>query len=221
MENLSIWTLIGILCFIPAIILHECAHGFVAYKLGDNTAKRAGRLTLNPIKHIDPFGTIILPLLMAVTGLPAFGYAKPVPYDPRNFKNIRVGELLTGLAGPFANFLLALIGGICGFIFYSMLGNNYEVAYWGVNICYYFALVNLYLMFFNLIPIPPLDGASVIAVFLSDRALSKYYSIQQYALPVLMILLIVLPMVVPVNPFGVYFDATAGNLSKLLFWYCL
>ena len=105
-----VWSIISILCFIPAIVCHEVAHGWMAAKLGDPTAKQSGRLTLNPLKHIDPFGTVILPLILAVSHMPVFGYAKPVPYNPTYFKDIRKGELLTGLAGSAANLLLSILG---------------------------------------------------------------------------------------------------------------
>ena len=219
MSGLSIWTLISILCFIPAIVVHECAHGYVAYKLGDPTASKAGRLTLNPVKHIDPFGTVILPLMLALTGLPVFGYAKPVPYNPTYFKNIRVGELLTGLAGPIANFIMALVGAAVGFAFYA--AGTGEVAYWGLNIAFYFSLINLFLMFFNLIPIPPLDGSCIIAFFLPDKALAKYYSIQRYAMPVLLIVLIAVPYVAQVNPISVYLNHTAFALGQALFGFAM
>ena len=97
----------SVLAFIPAIILHEVAHGYVAYKLGDFTAKNQGRLSLNPLKHVDPFGTVILPAILILSGGPVFGYAKPVPYNPNNFKNKKTGDLLVGLAGPCANLLMA------------------------------------------------------------------------------------------------------------------
>lgn len=101
--------LISILCFIPALVFHEVAHGFVAYKLGDPTAKNMGRLSLNPLKHLDIFGTVILPLILLLANMPIVGYAKPVPYNPRYFKNLKKGDLLVGLAGPLANLILALL----------------------------------------------------------------------------------------------------------------
>ena len=104
-----IYYICAILSFVPALVLHEVAHGFAAYKLGDPTAKRAGRLSLNPLKHIDPFGTVVLPLLLMVMGWPIFGYAKPVPYNPSYFKDPRRGDCITGLAGPAANLGMALI----------------------------------------------------------------------------------------------------------------
>jgi Zn-dependent protease len=216
MSEQELISILSFICFIPAIILHEVAHGFVAYKLGDPTAKSAGRLSLNPIKHIDPFGTVILPVLLVLAGGPVFGYAKPVPYNPRYFKNLRQGELMTGLAGPAANLLMGILGVIVAFILINVLGDNAS-AQWPFTICYLFTMVNFFLMFFNLIPIPPLDGSSIIAIFLNDKQLPKYYSIQQYALPVLMVLLIVVPYVLPFSPIGVYLTATAGNLTEFLY----
>ena len=158
----------SVLSFVPAIVFHEVAHGFAAYKLGDPTAKRAGRLSLNPLKHVDPFGTVILPLCMLAMNGPVFGYAKPVPYIYLMFLPM-------------------------------------------------FALINLYLLFFNLLPIPPLDGSSVLALFIPKKHMHTYYRVQQYAMPVFMIVLIILPYVLHVNPVGVYLDVTAGNVANLLF----
>jgi Zn-dependent protease len=209
---------ISIICFAPAIIIHEVAHGFMANMLGDPTAKKQGRITLNPLKHIDPFGTVILPLLLAVTGMPVFGYAKPVPYNPRYFKNIKVGELLTGLAGPAANLVMALLGSAVAFVLreISVPPGAYETLSWVYTGLYLFVLINLYLMFFNLIPIPPLDGSSIIMPLLPRKALPTWYQVQRYALPILMIVVIVLPMLIGFNPLGYYLDFTAGNLIRLL-----
>jgi Zn-dependent protease len=215
--GISVYSIIMIICFIPAIMFHEVAHGYVAYKLGDPTAKSRGRLSLNPIKHVDPFGTVILPLLLILAGGPIFGYAKPVPYNPAYFKDIRKGELLTGLAGPGSNLIMGLIGALIANLLIFFGPANSDVVQWAVVVCYYFTMVNFCLMMFNLLPIPPLDGSSIIAPFLSDKALRKYYSIQQYALPVLMILLIAVPYVLRFSPIGIYIDATAGNLTRLLY----
>lgn len=217
MDQSVVYSIIMLICFVPAIVVHEVAHGFVAWKLGDPTAKSQGRLSLNPLKHIDPFGTVILPLLLMLAGGPVFGYAKPVPYNPSYFKDVRKGEVLTGLAGPASNLLMGIIGAL---IAYGLLLPGFisgEIAYWILITCYYFTMVNFCLMFFNLLPIPPLDGSSIIAPFLSDKALRKYYSVQRYALPVLMILLIAVPYIFHFSPIGIYIDATAGNLASLLF----
>lgn len=214
----------SLLCFVPAIVLHEVSHGFAAYKLGDPTAKSMGRLSLNPLKHIDPFGTVIMPLLLMVMGWPVFGYAKPVPYNPMYFEDKRRGDLIVGLAGPAANLVLALIGAgvawalwplVTGASGQAMLSNTF-FQYFYLLFIPMFVLISLYLMFFNLLPIPPLDGSSIFAFLLPERFLPQYYRIQQYALPVFMLIVLVLPYVLNVNPIGAYLDVTAGNLANLL-----
>lgn len=209
----------AIISFVVALTGHEVAHGFAAYKLGDPTAKRAGRLSLNPLKHLDPFGTVILPLLLMVMHMPIFGYAKPVPYDPRYFKDPRKGDAITGLAGPFANLVMALIGCAVAQLLFATGSTLLQTTggYFAFLLLATFVLVNLYLMFFNLIPIPPLDGSSIIAAFLPQRLLPQWYSIQHYAFPIFMIAMIVLPSLIGFNPFSWYLDATAGNLANALF----
>lgn len=220
--DLVVSIVLMIVAFVPAIVVHECAHGWAANKLGDPTAKRAGRLTLNPLAHIDPFGTVILPgLLIALSALSGgvgfvFGYAKPVPYNPRYFKDIRKGELIVGLAGPVSNLLMALVGAGIAW------GANWLYPYAPDVVLYlwyfgmYFCTVNLALAFFNLIPLPPLDGSSIIAVFLSDSALRTYYRVQQYSMFILLLLIMVVPYFLHVDIVGIYLDATAGNLASLL-----
>ena len=212
----------SILTFIPAMVLHEMAHGFAAYKLGDPTAKRAGRLSLNPFAHIDLFGTVIMPALLIATGMPVFGYAKPVPYNPSYFKNPRTGDLLVGLAGPFANLLQAILGAVVAWVLYLFAPVG-QLAIQSEFFLYFyqlflpmFVLVNLYLMFFNLLPIPPLDGSSIFAFFTPTKWLPTYYKIQRYALPIFMVFAILVPYVFNVNIFGVYLNVTAGNLANLL-----
>lgn len=220
MPNDIIYILINVLCFVPAIVLHEVAHGFAAAKLGDPTAKSRGRLSLNPLKHIDPFGTVLLPLMLMMMGGPVFGYAKPVPYNPMYFKNLRKGEAIVGLAGPCANLAMAVLAGVVAWVLYPMapqlLGASEVFAYFYLMFLPMFVLINLYLMFFNLLPIPPLDGSSIIALFLNNAQLAKYYRIQQYALPVFMIVVVLVPYILHVNPVGIYLDFTAGNLANLL-----
>lgn len=209
----------AIISFVVALVGHEVAHGFAAYKLGDPTAKRAGRLSLNPLKHIDPFGTVILPLLLMVLHMPIFGYAKPVPYNPHYFKDPRKGDAITGFAGPLANLVMALVGAAIAQIIYAASPHliETEAGYFLMLLLATFTLVNLYLMFFNLIPIPPLDGSSIIAVFIPERMLPKWYSIQHYAFPVFMIAIIALPYLIGFNPFSWYLDVTAGNLANAIF----
>jgi Zn-dependent protease len=221
MSSTIVSAIYSIVCFVPAIVFHEVAHGFMAHRLGDPTAKSQGRLSLNPLRHIDPFGTVLLPLLLMVMGAPVFGYAKPVPYNPRYFKHLKRDEILTGLAGPFANLLLGCLGALLcwgGYLFYegasgaALLNVALVVYTFGA----YFTLINFYLMFFNLIPIPPLDGSSVIVAFLPHKWLPQWYRIQHYSLPILMLVLIVVPMLFNVSPIDWYMDVTAGNLADLL-----
>lgn len=219
-ETYLIYIVCSVLSFVPALVLHEVAHGFAAYKLGDPTAKRAGRLSLNPVKHIDPFGTVILPFLLMVMGWPVFGYAKPVPYNPTYFKDPRKGDFIVGLAGPLANLAMACVAGLLAHLLlgsYLGLGGNVLFDYFYTMFLPMFALINLYLMFFNLLPIPPLDGSSIFALLIPRRYLGKYYSVQRYAFPVFMIVIVVFPYVFGFNPFSWYLDATAGNLANLLF----
>ena len=209
-----------VLCFIPAIVVHEVAHGYVAYRLGDPTAKSAGRLSLNPLKHVDPFGTVLMPLLLMLAGGPVFGYAKPVPYNPRYFKDIRKGDMLVGLAGPAANLLMALLGAVALFcLAHFVPGFIYEssvVVALLETFCYLFIMLNLYLMFFNLIPLPPLDGSSLLLFFLPKKYLPQYYKVQQYAMPIFLIVVVLIPYVLNFSPIGIYLDATAGTLGSLL-----
>ncbi len=226
MSFFSIFQIIASVALLAlSVVLHELAHGWVAYKLGDPTAKQAGRLTLNPLKHIDPFGTVILPLMMFIAGGFAFGFAKPVPYNPRYFKNIRKGELLVGLSGPFSNLLQACVGAVLFKLLIAAsshldlklsTGLSFELVPLIAYLLMWYVHINLVLMFFNLIPLPPLDGSAIIAPFLSDKALEKYYRIQQYSLPILLLVFFVVPYVTNWSPLSVYFQYTARPLFNLL-----
>ncbi len=152
-----VWALAVFPLFIMAVVLHEVSHGWVALRFGDTTALTAGRLTLNPLKHVDLFGTVILPILLVAFKAPfVFGWAKPVPIDMRNFRRPRRDMLWVGAAGPATNFLLAV-----GAAFFLRLsaGFVHPVA---VYLLKYFVVMNLVLGTFNLIPIPPLDGSRIL-----------------------------------------------------------
>ena len=213
----------SILSFIPAIVCHEACHGFAAYRLGDPTAKRAGRLSFNPLKHVDPFGTVIMPLMLMAMNMPVFGYAKPVPYNPAYFKDPRKGDLIVGLAGPAANLVLAVLGAAVALVLslvlpVSQLMMASELFYYFYGLFLpMFSLINLYLMFFNLLPIPPLDGSSIFAFFLPAKYLPQYYKVQHYAFPIFMIAVILVPYMLHFNPIGIYLDATAGMVFDLLY----
>lgn len=223
--NYDLATIIcAVLAFVPALVLHEVAHGFAAYKLGDPTAKSKGRLSLNPIKHIDPFGTVILPLCLLAMNMPMFGYAKPVPYNPAYFEDPRKGDLVVGLAGPLANLVQAVAGAAVAAALYFALPVGQLLA--TSTLFYYVFLVflplyvmtNLCLLFFNILPIPPLDGSSIWIFFLPRKYMHVYYKIQQYAMLILIVLLVLLPAMLPqLNIIGWYMDVTAGNLFNLLY----
>jgi len=168
-----------ILAVIPSIVLHEVSHGYVANLCGDPTAKNAHRLTLNPVRHIDPFGTILLPLLCVLVGFPVFGYAKPVPVNVQRLRHPRNQSVYVALAGPLVNIALSAVGyGICE---YALHVNQQQ---WIFNVGIYLGLVNLTLAVFNLIPIPPLDGSAVIERLIPGRHLNTYYALRARALPI-------------------------------------
>jgi Zn-dependent protease len=169
-------TIISIVILIFSVIIHEVAHGYMALWFGDETAMREGRLTLNPIKHIDPVGSILFPLLTSLAGF-TFGWAKPVPYNPYNLKNRRIGELMIALAGPASNLLLAIVFGLIIRFVWSdtqIIGNF-------VQILSYIVVINLVLAVFNLIPIPPLDGSKVLYFFLKNQYGRFRYMLESYA----------------------------------------
>jgi Zn-dependent protease len=185
-QKICVWAL----PLIFAITLHEVAHGYVAFLFGDYTAKLSGRLSLNPIKHIDPIGTIAVPFLMMLVSNFIFGWAKPVPVDPRNFKNPRRDMAFVALAGPCSNFLMALVWGLIAKIGMMMHGNGGE--YMGVPLVYMGGagiMINVVLGVLNLLPIPPLDGGKVLEAILPRRAAYKMSLIEPYGFIILLLLI--------------------------------
>jgi Zn-dependent protease len=174
--------------FLLAITCHEVAHGYVAYRLGDPTAKNAGRLTLNPLKHLDPLGTLVLVLTRMI------GWAKPVPVDPRYFKDPRQGMMLCSLAGPGANVALAIGFAALFHILAALPAQSADMGSFQIlspllNICYAGVMLNLVLAIFNLIPIPPLDGSSVLAYFLPPQVADSYLRIGRYGFLIVIVLI--------------------------------
>ncbi|NCT54849.1 site-2 protease family protein [Candidatus Falkowbacteria bacterium] len=165
-----------IIVLVMSAVFHEYMHGYAAFKLGDPTAKNAGRLTFNPIKHLDLFGSIIVPLMLIISGSSfLFAWAKPVPYNPYNLRDRKYGDAKVAVAGPLANLAIALIFGL---IWRFMPFINITFSGFIAMIIY----INLVLMVFNLIPIPPLDGSKILSAFLPPEAKQKYLSLEKFGL---------------------------------------
>lgn len=183
------WTL-AIIIFLFSIIAHEVMHGYVALRFGDTTAERAGRLTLNPIPHIDPIGSIVLPLILFLFHLPPMGMAKPVPVNPLNFTNLRKGELWVSAAGILTNIALALVAALVYRLLEPSLGFGHLIS----QLLSFTFTVNLVLATFNLIPIPPLDGSKIVLSQLPYNLAKQYESLEPYGLYILMALLWLTPI---------------------------
>jgi Zn-dependent protease len=180
--NITRLDIIFFAVLIPSVILHEVSHGWVALMFGDDTAKRAGRLTLNPIAHIDPFGTIILPAILILTSHGAFGYAKPVPVNPRQLRDPRNQSVLVSLAGPAVNIVLSVVAAL---VLRQIGLASDDVAH---EIVYTVGWANAILAAFNLIPIPPLDGSAVIERLLPRSMWAGYLRFRQYSFPILLVI---------------------------------
>jgi Zn-dependent protease len=181
-----------------AIVFHEVAHGLVARRLGDRTAEEQGRLSFNPIRHVDPFGTVILPLLLAISHAPVFGWAKPVPVNYSRLKNPRRDMVLVALAGPGMNLFLALVGAVILGATISLSGGAPDgaAAFIATN-ALNFIFINIFLAVFNLLPVPPFDGGHVVEGLLPRPLAQSFRKIGRYSLMVLVVLLLVLPAISP------------------------
>ncbi|MDA8387803.1 MAG: site-2 protease family protein [Nitrospiraceae bacterium] len=222
MENVLRLTAISIVPILIAVTFHEVAHGFAAYLQGDRTAKSMGRLTLNPIAHIDPIGTVIMPLALLVLtrGKFVFGYAKPVPINPYNFKNPRKGMALSALAGPAMNLIIAIV---CGVLFTwvlmplsgsaspaltaRVLSPITGMLAWGV-------FINLLLAAFNLIPIPPLDGGRVLAGILPARQAYSLEKLERWGFLIVIVLIMTGIAYYFINPLMGFLVAVVDIFTK-------
>lgn len=189
---------------IPSVILHEVTHGVAALAFGDDTAKRAGRITLNPVRHVDPVGTVVLPAILLLTSGIAFGYAKPVPVNQRRMRSPRNHGLLTALAGPFTNIVLAgLAALVLGVLAPPDLAAvklavshgqsiDFTGSGWSMlaRLVFEVGFANTILAAFNLIPLPPLDGSAVIERILPVRLWPGYLRLRQYAMPILLLVVL-------------------------------
>ncbi len=183
---LSVVITLGVILI--SMVLHELAHGFVAYKLGDDTAKTDGRLTLNPLKHLDPVLSIAMPLLLLLSGGPVFGGAKPVPVDSRKLRHGPWGMALVAIAGPLTNILLAFLGFLLGY-FTGAFTLTGITTLWG-QVISSFVMVNLGFGIFNLIPIPPLDGSRVFYAIAPDPVRGLLGKLEPFGMIIVLILVV-------------------------------
>jgi Zn-dependent protease len=187
--------------FIPlvfAIVFHEISHGWVANAFGDPTAKSLGRLSPNPVKHVDPVGTVALPMVLAIAGAPIFGWAKPVPVVAQRLRNPRLHMMLVALAGPGMNFLLAFLASVALALSAPLISDprSFGASFLIANL-QNFLVINIFLGVFNLLPIPPFDGGHVVEGLLPRRALPTWQRIGRFGFPLVILLIVVLPMIAP------------------------
>lgn len=183
---------------VPSIILHEVSHGALAFVFGDDTAKRAGRLTLNPLPHIDPVGSILLPALLAMSGAPPFGYAKPVPVAVNRLRSPRNQGLLVSLVGPAVNIVLSASAALILRFAFTIPAINAALESHGPivpRILVDFGFINAILAAFNLIPIPPLDGSALVERLLPRSAWPGYLRLRQYSMPIIFAIVLLKPQV--------------------------
>ncbi len=187
--------IVSLIILIMSIVVHELSHGYVAELLGDPTPRLQGRLTLNPIKHMDPFGSVIVPILTSLAGF-TFGWAKPVEWNPYNVKNRRMGELLISAAGPASNILIALVFGLIVRLGVGDLPPSF------IMISAFVVIINITLAIFNLIPVPPLDGSKILFSLLPPHLFHVRARFEQYSMILVLIFLLILwRFVSPVIPF--------------------
>ncbi len=169
-----------------SIILHEYAHGYIACRNGDDTAYLLGRLTFNPLKHIDMLGSVIVPLACYFTGMPLFGWAKPVPVNPYRLNDIRNDMAKVAFAGPASNLILAVIAMLLLKLVVMLMPESITL----IKVLFYTIFINAFLAIFNLMPVPPLDGSKILVRFLPDALAVKYMQLERYGLLIVAVLII-------------------------------
>jgi Zn-dependent protease len=202
--------------FIMAVVFHEFAHGFIANRWGDTTARDRGRLTLNPIPHIDPIGTLLFPIINMLSGISLLiGWARPVPIDPRKFRKFRLGLFCVSLAGPAMNVLLALLSACAFASLYRWMPKDFYLFEPLVAMCGVSISLNYALAIFNMIPLPPLDGSKVIGSMLPLEIARKYEKIARYSFFILMALLLTGALSFMAYPIEFLTNLTVGVAAKI------
>jgi Zn-dependent protease len=200
-----------------AIVFHEVAHGWVANALGDPTAKERRRLSLNPLRHVDPVGTILVPGALKLMGGPVFGWAKPVPVIKERLRNPRFGMMAVAAAGPGSNLLMAVVGAVALGLLVGSVGNQPPgdwARFLALNL-QNFLLINIFLALFNLLPIPPFDGSHIVEGLLPRPMVEPYERLRPLGFPLILLLLIVLPWMIPsFDPVGRYVVPPVAWLSE-------
>ena len=205
-HNITTQDIIIFSVIVPSIILHEVSHGYVARAFGDDTAACAGRLTLNPVPHVDPVGTLIVPGLLALSGIGVFGWAKPVPVNVARLRSPRNQGVLVALSGPAVN---AILAGLLGFLFVHFYRNAFistGTLSVGARFLFWGSLMNVGLFVFNMIPVPPLDGSVLFERLLPARWWPTYLRYRRYTMPVLLGLVMLNYILYPHGPLNSLFD---------------
>lgn len=194
-----------------SVVIHEVSHGFTAEKLGDDTARRAGRLTLNPLKHLDPFGSVLLPLFLFFVsqGSFIFGWAKPVPYNPLNLKNLKRGAGIIGVAGPLSNLIIASV-----FAVFYRLALSAGVSPALLQLFSFIVLINIVLAIFNLVPLPPLDGSKVLFAVMPNSWFKLQIFLEKYGILLLLFFIFFgFQLIIPLMLF--VYKLLVGNIPML------
>jgi len=181
--------ILQIAVLVMSVVIHEVSHGTIALALGDPTAKYAGRLTLNPIAHVDIMGSLVLPLLLGLSGLPIIGWAKPVPYNPYNLRNQRIGPVLVAIVGPLSNFVVAVVFGFVASVAVAT-GSSFGIVL--ADAAALVVIINVALGIFNLVPIPPLDGSKLLLAVIPERAYVLRETLERYGFLLLIVFIFTL-----------------------------
>ena len=187
--------IVTIIILVMSIVLHELSHGYMAEILGDPTPRLQGRLTINPLKHLDPFGSIIVPIITSIAGF-TFGWAKPIEWNPYNIKNRRIGEFLISIAGPGSNILISIIFGLIIRFNYDSLSQSFLI------VSSYIVIINIALAVFNLVPIPPLDGSKILFSLIPPHLSHIRTVFERYSIILVVLFIVVIwRFIEPIIPF--------------------